>query len=367
MIRISQVEFDVLEEQMVLEVLRSGRLAQGPMVERFEREFAEIVGSRHAVAVSSGTAALILPLQAMSMNPTDEVITSPFTFGATLAAILQAGATARFVDINEDDFAIEPSAVESAITGNTKVILPVHLYGQGAAVGALRAIADAKGLELVEDSAQSLGAMVGGKQVGSFGVGCFSFYATKNITTGEGGMVTTDDPALAEKVRVLRNQGMKRKYEYVVLGNNYRMTEIQAALGVAQLQKLKRVIEVRRLNAERLTAGLIDVAGLRLPKVMPSRSHVFHQYTVRVTDEARLNRDSLASELARMGIETGIYYPRAVYDYECFRSHERVVLGEMPVTELLSRQVLSLPVHPGLEEADVQRIIDGIRTLLEKR
>ena len=224
-------------EPLVLEVLRSGALAQGPVVERLERAFAEVVGVRHAVAVNNGTTALVAALQVLGLRPGDEVVTSPFTFAATLNAILEAGATARFADIDEADFAIDPAAVEAVVGDRTAVLMPVHLYGQTADMGPLTAIARRHGLHVVEDAAQAHGAAYEGRGAGSFGLGCFSFYATKNLTTGEGGMITTSDDALADRLRVLRNQGMRERYRYELAGHNYRMTDLHAAVGLPQVAR----------------------------------------------------------------------------------------------------------------------------------
>lgn len=204
-------------EDLVVEVLRSGAIAQGPMVKRFEDAFAAVSGTKHAIAVNNGTTALVAALQVLGLKPGDEVVTSPFTFVATLNAILEAGATVRFADIRRDDFAIDPDAVVKAVTDRTKVLMPVHLYGQTADMGKLAPLAAERGLTVIEDSAQAVGASFEGKQAGSFGIGCFSLYATKNITTAEGGVITTDDDALADKLRVLRNQGMRARYQYEVM------------------------------------------------------------------------------------------------------------------------------------------------------
>ena len=220
------------------------------MVKRFEDAFAAVSGTKHAIAVNNGTTALVAALQVLDLKPGDEVITSPFTFVATLNAILEAGATVRFADIRRDDFAIDPDAVAKAVTDRTKVLMPVHLYGQTADMGKLAPLAAEHGLQVIEDSAQAVGASFEGKQAGSFGIGCFSLYATKNITTAEGGVITTDDDALADKLRVLRNQGMRARYQYEVAGHNYRMTDLHAAVGIPQLAKLDQLTAARQANAK---------------------------------------------------------------------------------------------------------------------
>jgi perosamine synthetase len=236
-IPITRVRLGEEEERLVLEVLRSGQLAQGPMVERLEHDFARLCGARHAIAVSSGTTALVAALQALGVGPGDEVVTSPFTFAATLNAILETGATARFADIEPTTFTVDPASVRRRLSPRTRVVMPVHLYGQPADMDRLVAIAADHGSAIVEDAAQAHGATVRGRAVGTFGIGCFSLYATKNVTTGEGGIVTTDDDELAASIRVLRNQGMRTRYSYDVVGHNYRLTDLQAAVGIPQLAR----------------------------------------------------------------------------------------------------------------------------------
>lgn len=360
-IAITEVRLGADEERLLLEVVRSGHLAQGPMVERLERAFAELCGVRHAVAVSSGTTALVVALQVLGLQPGEEVLTSPFTFVATLNAILEAGAVARFADIDPVDLTLAPGAAEERIGARTRVLLPVHLYGQPADMRALVPLAERHGLALVEDAAQAHGATVDGRAVGSFGLGCFSFYATKNVTTGEGGVVTTDDDELADRMRLLRNQGMRTRYVYETAGHNYRLTDLQAALAIPQLERLAERNDARRANAAALSEGLEGIPGLVTPSVVPGRGHVHHQYTVRVTGEARLDRDRLAAALLEEGIATGVYYPRVVFDYPCYRDRPDVRVEPVPEAERAAREVLSLPVHPWLEPADVSRVVDAVR------
>jgi dTDP-4-amino-4,6-dideoxygalactose transaminase len=349
-------------EPLVLEVLRSGALAQGPVVERLERAFADVVGVPHAVAVNNGTTALVAALQVLDLRPGDEVVTSPFTFAATLNAILEAGATARFADIDEADFAIDPAAVEAVVGDRTAVLMPVHLYGQTADMGPLGAIAERHGLHVVEDAAQAHGAAYRGRGAGSFGIGCFSFYATKNLTTGEGGMITTADDALADRLRVLRNQGMRERYRYEVAGHNYRMTDLHAAVGLPQVARTAEIAERRRHNAARLTAGLADVPGLRLPGALPGRDHVWHQYTVLLPDG--VDRDRVVAELAAGGVGSGIYYPRTVFDHDCYRGDPRVVVADVPVAGSVARRCLSLPVHHHLTDGELDTVVERFRAVL---
>jgi perosamine synthetase len=363
MITISEPVIGEPEEKLVLEVLRSGRLVKGPMVEQFEDEVGRVAGTRHAIAVNSGTSALIAGLMSNDIGPGDEVITSPFTFVATLNAALHAGATVRFVDVG-DDFIIDPVQVAAAIGPRTRAVMPVHLYGCPAAMEPLATAVAGKNIVLVEDAAQALGAQVGGRPVGSFGTGCFSFYATKNVTTGEGGAVTTDDDAVAEAVRMLRDQGQRACYGYGLPGFNLRMTELQAALGVAQMARLPDIVEARRRNARLLTEGLSGIEGLLLPVEPPGRWHVYHQYTVRVTPAARRTRDELRWLLEANEIGCGVYYPRPVFDYPCFRDDPRIARSPTPMAARLAAEVLSLPVHPKLTAADLDRVIATLRLAL---
>lgn len=359
-IAVSAIQLGEDEERLVLEVLRSGRLAQGPMVERFEAQVADMAGTLHAVAMSSGTTALVAALEAVQLSPGDEVLTSPFTFVATLNAILEAGATATFCDIGSD-FNMDPERISEAITPRTRVLMPVHLYGQAADMGAITDHASVSGLAVVEDAAQAHGASCGGRPVGSFGIGCFSFYATKNVTTAEGGAVTTDDDAIADRLRLLRGQGMRERYQYEIAGHNYRMTELQAALGIPQMDRLAALTQARRRNAARLTEGLRDLGGLQVPAAFADRTHVYHQYTVMVTEEAGIDRDQLSAGLAARGVGSGVYYPRVVFDYECYRGHPRVVPADVPRATRAASRVLSLPVHPLLSDAEIDSVIDAVR------
>ena len=366
MIPISAVDLPPETEDLVLAVLRSGQLAQGAKVAELEAAFASCIGARHVVAVNNGTTALVTALDVAGLQPGDEVVTSPFTFVATLNAILEAGAVARFADISADDFCVQPDTMAAAITPRTRVLLPVHLYGQCADMPAIDALARAHGLTVVEDAAQAHGATVDGRAAGTWGIGCFSLYATKNVTTGEGGFVTTDDDAIADRLRILRNQGMRQRYQYEMPGHNYRMTDLQAAVGLPQVARLATINATRRRNAARLSAGLQDCPGLRVPSIAAGREHVWHQYTVVVTDESPIGRDKLGEALTEMGVGNGVYYPRVVFDYDSYRHHERVVadLDRVPVAVDVASRVLSLPVHPKLSDGDIDRICDAVRSLL---
>jgi perosamine synthetase len=352
-----------LEEKLVLDVLRSGRLVQGPMVERFEAGVREVAGARHAVAMNNGTSALIAALMAHDIGPGDEVITSPLTFVATLNAILLVGATPRFVDIG-DDFNLNPSLLADAITPATRAIVPVHLYGYPADMDQICEVSKNRGIVIVEDAAQAVGACQRGRATGSFGAGCFSFYATKNITTAEGGAVVTDDDTIATELRILRNQGQRSRYEYQRPGYNFRMTELQAAIGVGQLARLPQIVSARRSNARFLAEALSGTPGVIVPREASDRRHVFHQFTIRLTPDAAVSRERFLQHMNARGIECGVYYPRPVFDYACFRADPRVAEPEAPTTYRVCGEVVSLPVHPRLTQPDLARISEAALEVL---
>lgn len=344
------------EEAAVIEVLRSGMLAQGPRVAALEDAFARMTGARHAVAASSGTTALHLALLAHGIGPGDEVITSPFTFIASVNAILFTGATPVFADIQETTFNIDPEQIEAAMTPRTKAVMPVHLYGQPCDMDEICDLAQRRGVILLEDAAQAVGATYGGRQVGSFGTGVFSLYATKNVMTGEGGMITTDSDEVADRARLLRNHGMRNRYEYEMLGYNFRLTDVLAAIGLAQLGRIDEAMRRRRTNASYLSSNL---RGVGVPIVKEGREHVWHQYTVRLPDRA--DRQEVARRLLEEGIGTGVFYPQGAHRFP----HVEAVTGqvEMPVTDRVAPSVLSLPVHPLLQPSDLQRIAAAVNSL----
>jgi dTDP-4-amino-4,6-dideoxygalactose transaminase len=360
-INISAPQLGAEVEQLVLEVLRSGHLAQGPMVQRFEDLCAAMAGTHFAVALSNGTVALEAALLALGVGAGDEVITSPFTFAATLNAILRRGAVARFADIG-DDFTVDPQSVESVVGLRTVAIMPVHLYGQMADMGALGALASRHGLAIVEDAAQAHGAQQGGRPAGSFGLGCFSFYATKNVTSGEGGCVTTNDGRQVELLREMRNQGMRARYEYVNSGYNWRLTDLAAAVAIPQMHRLEAINAARRANAAALTALLCGDARLTLPRTAAERTHVWHQYTVLLA--AGIDRASVVQAMAASGVDACVYYPSLVWDHDAYRKHPGVIAGDTPRAADISRRCLSLPVHPGLAPGDLERIAESLREAL---
>lgn len=362
MISVTSLKFDSEVEESVLEVLRSGNIAQGPKVRQFEELFAEIAGTKHAVAVNNGTTSLIASMQILDLGPGDEVITSPFTFIATLNAILSTGATAVMADIRSEDFNIDPSAIENLITPQTKAIVPIHLYGQVADMNAIMALAKKHDLRVIEDSAQSHGATIDGKPAGSFDLASFSFYATKNLTTGEGGIITTNSDEDAEKLQILRNQGMRAKYEYVMAGNNYRLTDLQAALVIPQLKTYSDVVSQRKRNASRLSEILHGAPGITVPSELPGRSHVWHQYTILLPDGK--NRDEFVAHMHGEGVVAGVYYPKLVCDYDLYRNHARVVAGAVENARDIATRVVSLPVHDKLSESEVDTVANAVLTCL---
>ncbi|HEV8633839.1 MAG TPA: DegT/DnrJ/EryC1/StrS family aminotransferase [Chloroflexota bacterium] len=341
------------EKRAVLGVLESGQLAQGEVVARFEAAFAAEVGVKHCVATSSGTTALHLALLALGLGPGDEVITSPFSFIASANAALFCGARPVFADIDPATFNLDPAAVEPAITPRTKAIVPVHLFGQPADMDALTALAERYGLRLVEDACQAHGAAWRGRAAGAFGIGCFSFYPTKNLTTAEGGAVTTDDDDVADRVRVLRNHGMRQRYHHEVLGYNFRLTDLQAAVGLAQLPHLRNWNAARRANAAHYDA---ELRGVVTPAVRPEAEHVYHQYTLRVRD-----RDRAASRLAEQGIGTGVYYPIPIHRQRFYV--EAGLTGSFPEAERAAEEVLSIPVRPDLTGEERDRVVAAVNAL----
>lgn len=363
----------VEEEKAIQQVLESGQLSQSGQVATFEQRFAEICRVQEAVAVSSGTAALHLALLAHGIGPGDEVITTPFSFAASANVILLVGATPVFVDIEPETCTIDATLIEPAITFRTRAILPVHLYGHPCDMRRLEELARIYDLALIEDACQAHVAAVDGKPVGSFGTGCFSFYPTKNMTTGEGGMVTTNDPEIAERVRLLRSHGQRERYRHVAIGQNLRMTEMQAALGLVQLGKLERFTEQRIANAAYLSERL--GRAVQTPITRPGYRHVYHQYVIRVPAE----RDEWAQQLRAHGIATAIHYPVPIHLQPFYREHIslcRFVSVEeptptiyetpetrQPVAEQAAEQVLSLPVHPALSRDDLDTIASEVLKL----
>lgn len=360
MIPISTVRIDEEIEQGVLEVLRSGMIAQGPRVAELESIFAGICGVKHAVAVNNGTTALVAVLKMLDVPRGSTVITSPFTFVATLNAAVEAGFKVRFADVDPETFNVTADAIASVATSDVSTVMPVHIYGQCADMTSIGALAAANGWAVIEDAAQAHGALHNDRAAGSFGAGCFSFYATKNITTGEGGIITTDDDALADRLRIYRNQGMRQRYQYEMAGTNYRMTDVQAAIGIPQLKKMDSIISARQSNAAALNELLAGVDGVVTPSVADGNSHVWHQYTIRITEGSKRTRDEVIDELTAAGIGCGIYYPRLAHDYDCFRGIPDIDPNPTPVAARLVSEVVSLPVHQYLSADDVRTVAAAV-------
>ncbi|MEM3663537.1 MAG: DegT/DnrJ/EryC1/StrS family aminotransferase [Candidatus Jordarchaeales archaeon] len=355
------------EEENVLSVLRSGnltgRVSESGMVMEFERLFSSFLGVKYAVAVSSGTAALHASLLAIDVRPGDEVIVPSFTFSATCNVVLHVGAKPVFVDIDLDTYTMNPDEVKKTLTPKTKAIIPVHLYGHPADMKPIMEVAEEEKIYVIEDATQAHGAEYNGVKVGGIGhLGCFSFYPTKIITTGEGGMVATNDEELAEKIRMIRNQGERGDYVTTLLGHNWRLPEMNAAIGVAQMRRINEFLAKRRRNANRLTELLREVKELVLPFEKGKARHAWNIYTVRLRDE-RVRRDDVVSFLRKRGVGATVYYPVPVHRTKLYieRGYSNVFL---PGTELASKTVFSLPVHPSMTEEDVETVASAVKQSL---
>jgi len=356
MIQIAKPLIGEDEKNAVLAVLDSGMIVQGPQVEKLETEFASLIGVKHAIATSNGTTALHLALLAAGIGPGDEVITVPFSFIATASTIRHVGAIPVFVDIN-NDFLIDTTKIEAAITSKTKAIMPVHLYGNVCDMKEIQRIASKHNLIIVEDACQAHGATSDGKYAGSFGIGCFSLYGTKNMTSAEGGIITTNDPEVARKLYSLRNHGSEKRYHHDTIGYNFRLTDIHASIGLVQLKRLNESTVKRRFNAA-LYSSLIQRDGIITPR--NSKGHVYHQYTIRVTKDFPMTRDELKQLLFEKGIGSEVFYPIPFHKQECFKEYQ---YESHPVSEKMSEEVLSLPVHPLVLESDIKYISEVIQSI----
>jgi perosamine synthetase len=355
MINIAKPLIGAEEKQAVMEVLDSGIIAQGPRVKAFEEAFAEMCGTKHAIATTSGTTALHVALLAYQIGPGDEVITSSFTFIASANSILFTGARPVFVDIDPETYNLDPEKIEAAITPRTKAIMPVHLFGLPCEMDRIMEIAEKHNLVVIEDACQSHGAAYKGRKAGSFSTGAFSLYPTKNMTSGEGGMITTDDDAIADSCRVIRNHGMRRRYYHGELGYNFRTTDIHAAIGLVQLGKLAQFNEKRQQNASFLSANL---KGVKTPVVPEGHTHIYHQYTIRVAAE---KREGLMEHLKEQGVGSMIYYPVPIHK-QSFYMEEYGYDVTLPETDKAATEVLSLPVHPALSGSDLETIVDAVNS-----
>ena len=348
------------EIRAVVGVLKSGTIAQGPKVRELEEDFAALIGSKHAIAVNSGTAALHCSLYALDIKPGDEVITVPFTFISTANCILMQGAKPVFVDVEDETFNMNAEQIKEKITKKTKAILPVDLYGHPYDYDAVKEISQEHNLKIIEDACQAVGAEFKGRKCGTLGdIGCFSFYATKNIVSAEGGLITTDNAQFAELSKRFRNHGQseQKRYEYLDLGYNYRMTDILASIGVEQLKKLPGLTQARIRNAGYLSEKLSKIKGIKTPIVKKNCKHVFHQYTIKVEENFKLTRDELVDFLNKNGVGCSIYYPKPLHLFNHLKKFG-YKLGDFPVAEKLSQQVISLPVHPNLTKKELNHIVN---------
>ncbi|HYX11990.1 MAG TPA: DegT/DnrJ/EryC1/StrS family aminotransferase [Candidatus Acidoferrum sp.] len=359
MIPIARPDLGQEEIDAVTEVLQSGMIAQGKRVKELEDGWAELVGVKHAIATANGTLALMAIFAGIGLEPGDEVITVSHTFAATANAILSTGATPVFIDIEPDTYLIDARRIERAITPRTRAICPVHLFGLVADMDMIRAIADRHGLIVVEDACQAHGATFRGRMAGSFGHGAFSLYATKNMTTAEGGFVTTNDDALADWLRLYRNQGMRTRYQFEMLGYNFRMTDLAAAVGLTQLAKLPRNTARRQAIAARYDAAFGELP-IGLPITPDGRTHVFHQYTIDVGGA----RDAIVADLRDAGVGADIYYPIPVHRQEYIM--ERGLHADLPVTDGAAAHTLALPMFPGLTDAEQDQVIEAVSAAVER-
>jgi perosamine synthetase len=359
MIPIARPDIGSEEIAAVTDVLQSGMIAQGKRVKELEDAWAEFVGVRHAIATGNGTLALMAIFAGIGLEPGDEVITVSHTFAATANAILSTGANPVFVDIEPDTYLIDAKKIERAITSRTRAICPVHLFGLVADMDMIRAIADRHGLIVVEDACQAHGATFRGRMAGSFGHGAFSLYATKNMTTAEGGFVTTDDDAFADWLRLYRNQGMRARYQFEMLGYNFRMTDLAAAIGLAQFAKLPRNTARRQAIAARYDEAFGELP-IGLPITPDGRTHVFHQYTLDVGGA----RDAIVADLREAGVGADIYYPIPVHRQSYIM--ERGLHADLPVTDAAATRTLALPMFPGLTEAEQDQVIAAVRAAVER-
>ncbi|MFJ8647235.1 DegT/DnrJ/EryC1/StrS family aminotransferase [Streptomyces sp. NPDC093546] len=354
------------EIEAAVRVLRTGRVVQGPEVAAFEEEFSELVDGRHCVAVNSGTSALHLLLMAMNIGPGDEVIVPSFSFAASANAVRLVGADVVFADIERDSFNLDPAAVEAAITPRTAAIMPVHIYGNPAAMDKIMAIADKHKLAVVEDACQAHAAALNGTPVGAFGTGgTFSFYPTKNMHSLEGGMVSTADAEIARTLRLLRNQGMEQRYANEIVGANMRMTDVNAAIGRVQLGKLNGWTEQRIANAAYLSEH-ITAPNVVTPVVAEGARHIYHQYTIRVTGGEGA-RDAAMAKLTEAGVGNAVYYPTPIHRLKPYWEPDQKAgrTWDLPETEKAAAEVVSLPVHPSLTQNDLERIVTAVNALGE--
>jgi perosamine synthetase len=360
-IQVAEISLTEGEIEAAVNVLRSGALRQGKQCDAFEEEFAAYVGAKHAVTCANGSAALHLAYMAF-LRPGDEVLVPAFTFIATGSMVTAAGGRPVFCDIDPETFLIDLADAERRITPRTKAISPVHLFGNPCAIDAVQAFAAHHNLRIVWDAAQAHGARYRGRDVGSFGdFVAYSFYPSKNMFVGEGGMTCTDNQEFEHRMRHMRSHGQTGKYLHTMFGLNYRMTDVEAAIGRKQLERLESMLAARRRNAELLNEGLKAVPGIQPQRITPGGDHAWHQYCIRVDESTfGMDRDALAAKLHEEGIATGVHYPRGLNRQPIFQE----LYGDepLPITDRLATQILALPVHHGLENGDITHIVDSVIT-----
>jgi len=367
MIPINRPIIDEEEIQAVIKVLRSGILTEksghGPFASKFEKAFANYIGSKYAVSFNSGTSALHAALLAAGVGPKDEVIVPSFTFVATAEVVVLAGAKPIFVDIDPKTYCMKPEEVKHAISGRTKAIIPVHLYGHPCDMDPLIECAHEHGIIVIEDAAQAHGAEYKGKKSGALGdLACFSFYATKNMTTGEGGMITTNSEEFMEKVRLIRSHGEKEPYKSVMVGHNYRLPEIEAAIGLVQLGKLPKFLEARRKNAMFLMKELISVESLQMPVEYNGYKHSWYLFTVRLKGASSKIRNKMVRKLREEYVGAAVYYPIPIHKMPYYL--ELFGKVNLPETEEAAQQVISLPVHPAIREVELDHIVNAVKKVV---
>lgn len=373
----NQPDITEAEIEAVAETLRSGWLAPGPRARAFEEAFAAYCGARHAVAVDSATAGMHLALVALDIGPGDEVITTPTTFCASVNVIIHAGATPVLADIRRDDYCIDPAAIERAITPRTRAILPVHHAGSACRMDEIAALAHAHNLRVIEDGAHAIGTQVDGRQVGADSdASVFSFYATKNVTTGRGGMLVTDDDAIAERCRLLALHGMSNDawdrytargswaYRVLAPGYNYAMSDLQASLGHAQFARIEEFQRVRRVLAERYDERLRAVSEIVRPSERPGTTHAWHLYVIGVrADRLRIGRDAFIEELRARGIGTSVHFI-PIHHHPYYRERYGWAPGDFPVADAAFETMISLPLYTRMSAADVDRVADAVADIV---
>lgn len=364
-IPIADVDLSDDEIEAAVEVLKSGYLRQGPKTKEFEENFAEKVGAEHAIAVSSGTSALHIAYLA-TIEEGDDVLVPSFSHISTASMVSFTGRRPIFCDLDPRTFTLDLESAKKQITDKTTAVVPVHLFGNACKINPIKDFAEKNDLTIIWDAAQAHGTEYKGRDVGSFDeMVCYSFYPTKNMTTGEGGMITTNDDDLAEKCRLLREHGQTDKYYHPSLGLNYRMTDVEAAIGIKQLEKLDEFLKQRRENADYLTENLSKIEGIIPPQVEDGAKHSYHQYTILLDlEKFECTRDEFIADLSEENIGAAVHYPRPLHKQPAFQEMYGDVT--LPVSEDITERILSLPVYPGLEKKELKRIVDGVEKVTEK-